>query len=66
MNKALFSSVKMDYCTPGPFFAKLDAEFHFRLDAAATQKTAKCAQYYTLETDGLSNPWNITGGGGVL
>ena len=42
MNAALLSSTKMDYCTPQDFFNRLDAKFHFALDAAATEKSAKC------------------------
>ncbi len=66
MNGALLSSQKMDYCTPGEFFWELDKEFHFVLDAAATEKSAKCATYYTPETDGLTKPWNVAGGGAVF
>ena len=62
MNGALLSSKKMDYCTPQGFFDTLNAEFHFTLDAAATEKSAKCKQFYTPETDGLTAPWNIGGG----
>lgn len=62
MNGALLSSKKMDYCTPQGFFDTLNAEFHFTLDAAATGKSAKCKQFYTPETDGLTAPWNIGGG----
>ena len=61
MNKALLSSVKMDYCTPQAFFNRLNEEFHFALDAAATAKSAKCPLYYTPETDGLSQSWNCGG-----
>ena len=62
MNSALLSSKKMDYCTPQGFFDTLNAEFHFTLDAAATEKSAKCKNFYTPETDGLTAPWNIGGG----
>lgn len=62
MNQSLLSSKKMDYCTPQDFFDKLNEEFHFTLDAAATDKSAKCRSYYTPETDGLNNPWNQTRG----
>lgn len=41
MNAALLSSKKMDWCTPQDFFDKLNAEFNFVLDAAATEKTKK-------------------------
>ncbi|CUQ03552.1 DNA N-6-adenine-methyltransferase [Anaerotruncus colihominis] len=57
MNKALLSSKRLDWCTPRDFFDALDVEFHFTLDAAATEKSAKCAKYYTPETDGLSASW---------
>lgn len=63
MNVALLSSKKMDYCTPQDFFDRLNEEFHFTLDAAATDKSAKCPAYYTPETDGLKSPWNLAGGG---
>lgn len=61
MNSTLLSSKKMDYCTPQGFFDALNAEFHFTLDAAATEKSAKCKNFYTPETDGLTSPWNIGG-----
>ena len=57
MNKALFSSVKMDWRTPKDFFRELNQEFHFGLDAAATPENAKCERYFTPEMDGLSCPW---------
>lgn len=63
MNAALLSSKKMDYCTPQDLFDRLNEEFHFTLDAAATDKSAKCPAYYTPETDGLKSPWNLAGGG---
>lgn len=48
MNGALLSSKKMDYCTPKEFFAELDKEFHFALDAAATEASAKCAAFASI------------------
>ena len=65
MNTALLSSKKMDYCTPQDFFDKLDQEFHFALDAAATKKSAKCQRYYTPAENGPEMPWSC-GGGGIL
>ena len=62
MNAALFSSKKMDYCTPQAFFDELNREFRFTLDAAATEKSAKCPAYFTPEMDGLKSPWNVAGG----
>lgn len=61
MNSVLLSSKKMSWCTPQDFFDKLNNEFHFVLDAAATDKTAKCSLYYTPETDGLSQSWDCGG-----
>ena len=55
MNAALLSSKKMDYCTPQDFFDRLNDEFGFVLDAAATAKSAKCPGGLfgvTLHTDG--------------
>jgi site-specific DNA-methyltransferase (adenine-specific) len=47
----------MDWRTPPEVFDPLNTEFHFTLDAAATESSAKCAKYYTPETDGLSASW---------
>ena len=58
MNKALLSSVKMDWRTPKDFFRELDQEFHFGLDAAASPENAKCERYFTPEMDGLSCSWS--------
>lgn len=63
MNKALLSSNKDDWCTPQALFEELDREFHFDLDAAASDDNAKCKRYFTKETDGLHNSW---GGGGTV
>lgn len=62
MNAALLSSKNMNWCTPQDFFDRLDAEFHFVLDAAATEKSAKCAKFFTPETDGLAQSWDCGGG----
>ena len=61
MNKALLSSKDMCWCTPQGFFDELNREFNFILDAAATEKSAKCPMYYTPETDGLKNTWDLGG-----
>lgn len=61
MNKALLISKNMNWCTPQDFFDKLNAEFHFVLDAAATAKSAKCRRYFSPETDALNQSWNYGG-----
>lgn len=53
----MFSSKTDLWETPQEFFDKLDAQFHFTLDACALPENAKCDRYYTPEQDGLSQPW---------
>lgn len=57
MNDALLSSKNMCWCTPPDFFAELDHEFHFELDPASTDKSAKCAKHFTPDDDGLKQDW---------
>ena len=61
MSAALLSSKNMCWRTPQDFFDKLNAEFNFALDAAATDESAKCPLYYTPETDGLLQSWQCSG-----
>ena len=55
--KVLFSSKEAKWATPQDFFDKLNDEFHFTLDAAASPDNAKCANYFTEEQDGLTQSW---------
>lgn len=57
MHKALFSSAKTDWCTPQALFDALDAEFGFTLDAAATERSAKCERFFTKAGNGLAQSW---------
>lgn len=57
MNNALLSSKNLSWCTPPEFFNELDQEFHFDLDPTATDKSAKCARYFTPANDGLKADW---------
>lgn len=57
INKSLFSSDKMNWCTPKSFYDKLNRIYNFTLDACATDKSAKCPKYFTPETDGLNQSW---------
>ena len=57
MNKALLSSDNMNWCIPADFFEKLNDEFHFTLDPAATHKSAKCEKYFTQNENGLAQSW---------
>ena len=43
---AAYMSDRMDWETPADLFAKLDDEFRFTLDAAASSSNHKCTKYY--------------------
>lgn len=47
-----------DWETPADLFAKLDAEFGFTIDVAATAENAKCPLFFTPDDDGLSQSWD--------
>lgn len=52
--------MKDDWATPQPLFDKLDAEFHFALDAAALPSNAKCARFLGgPECDALDRDWHL-------
>ena len=43
--------------TPQWLFDELNKEFHFTLDVCASEANHKCEHYYTIEIDGLNQPW---------
>jgi phage N-6-adenine-methyltransferase len=53
----MFSNVNNAWCTPQDFFDKLNSEFNFSLDPCATEKSAKCAKFFTAIEDGLTKDW---------
>lgn len=55
--RVLFSSSSDEWATPPRVFAELDREFAFTLDPCATAENAKCARHFTIEEDGLAQPW---------
>lgn len=57
MNKALFSSNRMDWETPDDLFERVNKEFKFTLDAASSHENAKCEKHYTETENGLSQNW---------
>lgn len=57
MNKGMLTSNRQDWETPPELFNRLDAIFHFTLDACAVQSNAKCARYFSPGEDGLSKSW---------
>lgn len=52
-----YSSQTDDWATPQDRFDAWHAEFRFDLDACASARNAKCARYFSLEDDGLAQPW---------
>ena len=64
--KVLYSSKEEKWATPQDFFDKLNDEFHFTLDAAASPDNAKCANYFTEEQDGLTQSWGGIQCGAIL
>jgi phage N-6-adenine-methyltransferase len=57
MNAGLYASSTPEWSTPQDLFDRLDAEFHFTLDACATVRNHKCERYFIEAEDGLSQPW---------
>jgi site-specific DNA-methyltransferase (adenine-specific) len=57
LKEALLSSQNMCWCTPKDLFERLNIEFGFTLDAAASEASAKCRKFYTNKEDGLLQDW---------
>ena len=53
----MFSSKSNEWETPKELFDKLNNEFKFTLDAAASDQNHKCERYFTIEEDGLKQNW---------
>jgi site-specific DNA-methyltransferase (adenine-specific) len=47
-----------EVATPDWLFEKLDEEFHFTWDVAASRDLHRCEGYYTEEDDALGRPWD--------
>lgn len=52
-----FSSATDLWATPQDTFDALNEEFQFNTDVCANADNAKCKHFYTVEDDGLSQPW---------
>ncbi len=55
--KTMFSSDKNYWETPQALFDELNEEFHFTLDAAASDDNHKCSRYFTAQNSGLEQDW---------
>lgn len=54
-----FSSASNEWQTPPWLFSRLNTEFSFDLDAAASEVNHLCARYYTAEQDALKQQWGV-------
>lgn len=54
----MFASNKEDWETPQSFFDELNNEFHFTLDAAASDENHKCEKYYTKSDSAFLHDWD--------
>ena len=57
INAGMMTSDSLEWATPQDFFDRLNAEYRFTLDAAASPANAKCYTYYTKEQDALQLAW---------
>ena len=57
MSAYINKSESVEWGTPTDLFEKLDKEFKFTLDAAASNKNHKCARYFTKEDNALDKDW---------
>lgn len=57
IQKGMYTSKSDEWETPDALFQDLDREFHFDLDACASDDNHKCERYFTIEHDGLSQNW---------
>ena len=63
-NRVIFSRNSDEWSTPQHVYDALNEEFHFTLDACATDENHKHERYYTKEQDALQMDWG--GGDSVL
>jgi phage N-6-adenine-methyltransferase len=57
INKSLFSSACTEWETPQKLFDKLNDEFNFDLDAAASEANTKCKHFFTIVDNALLQNW---------
>jgi phage N-6-adenine-methyltransferase len=53
-----FDSIRQDWDTPQSLFDKLNQEFNFEWDLAASDKNTKCPKFFTQKDDGLKQKWD--------
>ena len=55
--KAMFSSISIEWGTPQDFYDRLNNIFQFNLDPCSTESNSKCEESFSKEEDGLSQSW---------
>jgi len=55
--ETMFSSKTPEWGTPQAFFDKLNEKYNFTLDPCGNESNHKCAKYFSVEEDGLSQDW---------
>lgn len=53
-----FTSIKQDWETPINLFQKLNSEFLFNFDLAASNSNFKCKNYFSINDNSLKQDWN--------
>ena len=56
-NDNRFASKNNTWETPDDLFTKINSEFNFTLDVAASAENTKCAKFFTQEDNGLVQDW---------
>lgn len=56
--KNKFDSIKQDWNTPDDLFNRINEEFNFEYDLAASDSNAKCSKFFTQKEDGLKQKWD--------
>ncbi len=65
-NRVHFSSQSCEWTTPQEAFDQLNAEFHFTLDACASEANYKCVSFFSKENNGLIQDWVKASKGGAI
>lgn len=57
MTEVYHRSQRIDWATPQALFDKLNEEFKFTVDVAASAENAKCKKFFGVKLDGLKANW---------
>lgn len=56
-----FDSAKQDWTTPDEMFDRLNIEFDFEIDLAASESNSKCKVFFDESNDAMDQEWDKTG-----